>query len=54
MRSIVAVIRSSPLAGLCYDTPSVEVVLFPVDTPDKTPMPCRKIFIRKNFRLNPL
>ena len=30
-------IRSSPLAGLCYDTPSVEVVLFPVATPDKTP-----------------
>jgi hypothetical protein len=25
------------LAGLCYDTQSVEVVLFPVDIPDKTP-----------------
>src|SRR5262249_1650744 len=35
--NIVAVIRSSPLAGLCYDTLSVKVVLFPVDTPDKTP-----------------
>src|SRR5262249_12479925 len=33
----VGVIRSSPLAGLCYDTPSVEVVLFPGDTPDKSP-----------------
>jgi len=25
------------MAELCYDTPSVEVVLFPVDIPDKTP-----------------
>jgi hypothetical protein len=37
MRSIVRLIRSSPLAELCYDTQSVEVVLFPIDTPDKTP-----------------
>ncbi len=35
--SISPVIRSSPLAGLCYDMQSVEVVLFSVDTPDKTP-----------------
>src|SRR5215471_2824117 len=34
--NIARLIRSSPVAGLCYDTPSIEVVLFPVDTPDKT------------------
>jgi len=35
--NVLGVIRSSPLAGLCYDTPSVEVGLFPVDTLNKTP-----------------
>ena len=41
-RSIYAVIRSSPLAGLClaglcYDTQHVEVMLLPVAMPDKPP-----------------
>ena len=30
MRDIVAVIRSSPVAGLCYDTPSGEAVTFEI------------------------
>jgi len=25
------------MVGLCYDTPSVEALLFPVAMPDKTP-----------------
>ena len=28
---------SVPTAGLCYDTPSVEAMPFPIDIPDKTP-----------------
>ena len=30
MRDIVAVIRSSPVTGLCYDTPSGEAVTFEI------------------------
>jgi hypothetical protein len=37
--TIMAVIRSSPFVGLCYDTQHVEAMLFPVALPD-TP-PCR-------------
>jgi len=28
---------SVPTAGLCYDTPPVEAMPFPIDIPDKTP-----------------
>jgi hypothetical protein len=38
------------MAGLCYDTPSVEAMPFPINSR----VPCRKTFIRKHFRLNPL
>src|SRR5262245_19507541 len=31
----VGVIRASPLAGLCYDTPSVEAMPFLIGIPDK-------------------
>jgi hypothetical protein len=34
--NIKRVIRSSPVAGLCYDTPSGAGILFPADPPDKT------------------
>jgi hypothetical protein len=54
MRYIVAVIRSSPLAGLCYDTTSVEVVLFPVDTPDKTPYALSEDFYQEKLPSKPL
>jgi hypothetical protein len=39
MPSIVPVIRSSPLARLCYDTPSVEAMPFLIGIPDKIPRP---------------
>jgi len=35
MRSITPVIRSSPLVGLCYDTPSVESMPFLISISDK-------------------
>jgi len=50
----MAVIRSSPLAGLCYDTPSVEVVLYPVDTPDKTPYALLEDFYQEKLPPKPL
>ena len=46
-------IRSSPLVGLCYDTPSVEVVLFPVDTPDKTPYALSEDFYQEKLPSKP-
>jgi hypothetical protein len=49
MRFITDVIRSSPLAGLCYDTPSVEAGLFPVATPDKTPYALSEDFYQEKL-----
>src|SRR5262249_26657775 len=37
MRSISAVIRSSPVAGLCYDTPSGEAMPFLLGLPETFP-----------------
>jgi len=42
------------LAELCYDTPSVEVVLFPVDTPDKTPDALSEDFYQEKLPSKPL
>jgi hypothetical protein len=36
-RNIARLIRSSPWAGLCYDTQRVEAMPFSVALPDKTP-----------------
>ena len=52
--AIASVIRSSPLAGLCYDTPSVEVGLFLIDTPDKTPYTLSEDFYQEKLPSKPL
>jgi hypothetical protein len=52
--NIVRVIRSSPLAGLCYDTPSVEAMTFPGICLIKSLALGHTSFIRKNFRINSL
>jgi hypothetical protein len=54
MRDIVGVIRSSPLAGLCYDTPSVAVGLFLAATPDKTPWALSSDFYQEKLLYKPL
>ena len=40
LRDIACVIRSSPVAGLCYDTPSSEAMPFLLGLPDKFCVPC--------------
>jgi hypothetical protein len=48
-RDIAGVIRSSPLAGLCYATQAVEAGLFPVATPDKTPYALSEDFYQEKL-----
>ena len=41
-------------AGLCYDTPSVEAVPFPVAMPDKTPCALSEDFYQEELPCKPL
>ena len=55
MRYISGVIRSQARSrdeerrGLCYDTPSVEAMPFPVDMPDKTPCALSEDFYQEKL-----
>ena len=42
------------MAGLCYDTPSVETGLFPVATPDKIPYALSEDFYQEKLPLKRL
>jgi hypothetical protein len=52
--NIARLIRSWPLARLCYDTQSVEVVLFPVATPEKTPWALSSDLYQEKLPYKPL
>jgi hypothetical protein len=53
MRDIMAVIRSSPWAGLCYDTPSVEAMPFLIGIPDTLPHALSEDFYQEKFPDSP-
>ena len=52
--NILPVIRSSPLAGLCYDTPSAEARPFPVAMLDNPPRALSEDFYQEKLPSNPL
>jgi len=52
--NIKRVIRSSPVAGLCYDTPPVEARPFPGAMPDKTPCSLSYNFYQEKLPYKPL